>query len=401
MVGAGIYVVWSEAASSAGPNLLIGVVLAGLVAWCNAQSTARLAAKYPESGGAYMYGRNRLGPLRGFTAGWGFVVGKIASCAAVALTAGTYLWPGHERFIAVAVIVAITAINIGGLERTIIATKILLTVSLGVLLVVIVSGWTSPQINLDGLIPSFESRSIDSTGRQLYELIQSAGLLFFAFAGYARIATIGEQIIEPQRTIPRAIATSLGGVLILYVIIGATVLVALPMTDLEASADPLRRVVAAGSLDSLTPIVRIGAGFAALGALLNLIPGISRTALGMARGQDLPKWFASIDEQRNIPLRAELVVGVMAILIVLTFDLRNAIGISGVGVLTYYAIANWSALTLHSSRRQRTASTVGLIGCVLFVVCLPGSAILTGGSVLAIGLVVRVLIRRGSRPSSG
>lgn len=400
MVGAGIYAVWSEAASSAGRNLLLGLALAGLVSWCNARSTARLAAKYPESGGVYVYGRNQLGPLRGFVAGWGFVIGKIASSAAVALTAGAYLWPDHSRATAIGVVVLITAVNIGGLERTVTATKVLLAVSCTVLIVVIISGWTSSQMDLNRLTPSLSARSIGSTGRQVYEIVQAAGLLFFAFAGYARIATLGEQVIEPQRTIPRAISISLGGVLVLYIVIGATVLVALPMPDLVTAADPLRQVVAVGSLDALTPIVRIGAGFAALGALLNLIPGISRTALGMARGHDLPQWFARIDGERNIPLQAEVVVGALAVLIVLVFDLRDAIGISGVGVLTYYAIANWSALTLPSSRPQRIASSIGFVGCGLFVVCLPWIAVLSGGAVLIIGVAIRLVVKSGPCPSS-
>lgn len=400
MVGAGIYSVWSEAALSAGRNLLIGLLLAGLVAWCNAQSTARLAAIYPESGGAYIFGRNQLGPLRGFTAGWGFVVGKIASCAAVALTAGAYLWPGNERATAIGVIIIMTAVNIAGLERTVTATKLLLAVSFGVLILVFVSGWTSPQLDLDGVVPSFDIRTVDSTRHQLYEVVQSAGLLFFAFAGYARIATLGEQIIEPQRTIPRAVSLSLGGVLILYIFIAVTVLAAVPMTDLQTSADPLRQVVASGSFDVLTPLVRFGAGFATLGALLNLIPGISRTALAMARKHDLPTWFAAVDERRNIPLRAEISVGMLAALVVFIFDLRNAISISGVGVLTYYAISNWSALTLASSRLQILTSSVGLTGCILFVVCLPGSAVVTGGSVAAVGLAARAIVQRRSQSRS-
>ena len=84
MVGAGVFAVWAPAADAAGTGLLIGLAIAAIVAFGNATSSAQLAAAYPTSGGTYAYGRAELGPWWGFVAGWGFVIGKIASCAAMA-----------------------------------------------------------------------------------------------------------------------------------------------------------------------------------------------------------------------------------------------------------------------------------------------------------------------------
>lgn len=86
MMGAGVFAAFGPAASAAGGGQLVGLAIAALVAVCNALSSAQLAAAYPTSGGTYMDRRERLGPRRGYLAGWGFVVGKLASGAAMALT---------------------------------------------------------------------------------------------------------------------------------------------------------------------------------------------------------------------------------------------------------------------------------------------------------------------------
>ncbi|MFM8482930.1 MAG: APC family permease, partial [Actinomycetota bacterium] len=218
-------------------------------------------------------------------------------------------------------------------------------------------------------------------------------LLFFAFAGYARIATLGEEVRDPERVIPRAILVALAAVLVLYSVIAVTVVTTLAPDDLAASSDPLRLVVESGSWRDLAPIVRIGAGIASLGALLNLIPGVARTALAMARRRDLPRALARLTPGRPKPVRAELTVATAAVVVILAFDLRSAIGISGVGVLTYYAITNWSALTLPSTVRQRALGVIGLIGCSVLVMYLPGWAVLTGIAVLLTGCAGRLATR--------
>ena len=128
MIGAGVFTAWAPAADAAGRALLIGLVIAAAVAFCNATSSAQLAALHPESGGTYVYARYRLGPAWGHLAGWGFVVGKTASCAAMALAVGAYVWPAHQRLAAVLAVLLITAVNLGGLERTAFVTRWLLGV---------------------------------------------------------------------------------------------------------------------------------------------------------------------------------------------------------------------------------------------------------------------------------
>ncbi len=389
MVGAGVFAVWGPAADAAGTGLLVGLAIAGFVAFCNATSSAQLAAVYPESGGTYVYGRERLGAGWGHLAGWGFVVGKTASCAAMAMTVGAYLWPSQQRLAAVAAVVGILVVNIGGLSRTVAVTRVLLGVALTALLAVVIAGWSNSDASLDRLSP------VDAGA---YDVLRSAAFLFFAFAGYARIATLGEEVRNPTVVIPKAIPRALGGVLVLYGVVAVTALASVPVAELAASKAPLRLVVESGRLDALAPLTRVGAGLAALGVLLNLIPGISRTMLAMARERDLPSPFAVIDARRSLPLRAEFTVAAAVIVVILVTELRDALALSGVAVLVYYAITNAAALRLDQSERRwpRALAIAGLVGSVTLAAALPPRAILVGASILAAGVIVRLVTSRAA-----
>ena len=322
MIGAGVFAVWGPAAEAAGTGLLVGLAIAATVAYCNATSSAQLAAVHPESGGTYVYARRQLGGAWGHLAGWGFVVGKTASAAAMALTAGAYLWPEYDRAVAVAAVVLIVAVNLGGITRTVAVTRVLVAVSVLVLLGVIVAGWSAPGASLERITP------LDTSP---FGILRSAGFLFFAFAGYARIATLGEEVRDPERTIPRAIPVALGLVLVLYAAVAVTVLAVVPVDVLAGSDAPLQLVVDAAGADALAPVTRVGAGLAALGVLLNLIPGISRTVLAMSRRRELPGLFADVDARRSLPRRAELAVAAVVVVVIVVADLREAIGAVGRG----------------------------------------------------------------------
>jgi APA family basic amino acid/polyamine antiporter len=383
MIGAGVFAAWSPAADAAGTGLLIGLVLAGFVAWCNATSSAQLAAIHPESGGTYVYGRRQLGPAWGHLAGWGFVVGKTASCAAMALAFGAYVWPQQERLVAVLAVIAIAAVNVGGLERTAFVTRILLGISLVALLAVVIAAWTGDGTSLDRITP------IDASA---YDILQSAGLLFFAFAGYARIATLGEEVRDPEITIPKAVPRALLFVLAVYLVVGVSAVSAVPPDVLAATDAPLRAVVETVGRDALAPVVRVGAAIATLGVLLNLVPGVSRTMLAMARQRELPGWFAHVDGRRNLPLRAETTVVIVVGVLVSLLGLRSAIAVSGTAILTYYAITNASALTLTAEQRRwpRWVAVAGLIGCITLTLALPWRELAAGAAVLAVGALVRL-----------
>ncbi|KAB1946963.1 APC family permease, partial [Micromonospora sp. ALFpr18c] len=338
MLGAGVFVVFGPAAAAAGgAGLLPALVLAGFIAFCNATSSARLAARYPESGGTYVYGRERLGPFAGFVAGWGFVIGKTASCAAMALTIGAYLWPGQARLVAVGAVLAVTAVNLRGIGKTATATKLLVALVLAVLALVAAVGVVGGPVRLDRLTdPGGSARGV----------LTAAGLLFFAFAGYARIATLGEEVRDPQRTIPRAVPLALGAVLAIYLVLAVVTLGVLGADRLAESAAPLVDVVTTAGLPGLAWVVRAGATIAVVGVLLSLVAGVGRTTLAMARRRDLPGALAAVHPLHQVPHRAELAVAAVVIVVVLLGDVRDAIGFSSCTVLVYYAVTNAAALTL-------------------------------------------------------
>lgn len=375
MLGAGVFVVFGPAAAAAGSGLMIGLAVAALVAYCNATSSARLAANYPRAGGAYLYGRERLGRFWGYLAGWCFIVGKTASCAAMALTVGLYAWPAHAHAVAVAAVAGLTAVNYRGIHKSALATRLIVAVVLAVLAAVLAAVLVSGRAD-----PS----RITLAGGTATGVLQAAGLLFFAFAGYARIATLGEEVRDPARTIPRAIRIALAITLAVYASL-ALALLAILGTELRSATAPLADAVRAAGVPWLEPVVRVGAAVAALGALLSLILGISRTGLAMARDGHLPSALAVVHPRFAVPHRAEVAVGVIVAVVAAVADIRAAIGFSSFAVLVYYAIANAAAWTLP---HRGVLPGIGLAGCLLLAVCLPIGSVLTGTAVLAAGAVV-------------
>jgi APA family basic amino acid/polyamine antiporter len=391
MLGAGVFASFSPAAEAAGAGLLIGLAVAAGVAYCNAMSSARLAAVYPLAGGTYVYGRRRLGPAWGFLAGWAFVVGKTASAAAMALTAGAYAWPAHPRPVALLCAAVLTAVNYFGVTRTVSVTRVLVCVTVVVLAVVVLSGVFGGQADLGRLQPM--------GGHGAYGVLQAAGLLFFAFAGYARIATLGEEVRAPERTIPRAVPVALGIVVVIYAAVAVTALAVLGAPALAASTAPLRDVVSAGSWDAFAPLVRAGAVAASVGVLLSLLAGVGRTVLAMARDGELPRALDAIHPKYAVPHRAELLVGCLVLVVVALTDIRGAIGFSSFGVLVYYAVANASAWTLAAPRPRatRTLAVAGFAGCLVLAFTLPALSVAVGLIVLAAGLGGRAVLRASGR----
>jgi APA family basic amino acid/polyamine antiporter len=401
MIGAGVFATFGPAARAAGSALLIGLAVAAVIAYCNAVASAQLAAVYPVSGGTYVYGRETLGPWWGFTAGWAFVIGKTASCAAMALTFASYAVTGPEwvhRLTALGAVVALAALNYRGVARTATATRVLVAltlVALGVFVFAVLSSGAVEFSRLGGL----SSASPDG----FYGVLQAAGLLFFAFAGYARIATMGEEVKDPTRTIPRAIPTALFIVVGVYAVVGMSALVVAGPDSLAGSAAPLITAADAAGRGEVDPVLRAGAAVASLGALLAMMAGIGRTSLAMSRNEDLPQWLGAVHPRFRVPHHAEVALALVVGVLVATTDLRGVLGFSSFGVLIYYAIANASAFTQPTEQRRwpRGLNVLGLVGCLTLAAALPIGSTLAGLIMFVVGLLGRLIVlreRRSSRP---
>ncbi|WP_425955389.1 APC family permease [Xylanimonas sp. McL0601] len=428
MIGAGVFAAFSPAAravlpAGSGAALLTALAVAAAVAFANATSSAQLAAQYPVAGGTYVYGRERLGAWAGFVAGWGFVVGKTASCAAMALTFAAYAVPDGaptavRRAVAALAVVALAAVNYRGVTRTARVARWIVAFVLAALAVTVTVAWLGGAPALGSGLAGCSlsqaaevSTSCDGAAGGLpgaYGVLQGAGLLFFAFAGYARVATLGEEVRDPRRAIPRAITLALGITVAVYAVVAVTLLAVLGLEGTAAAGAPLAAAVERATADGggaawaaawAPPLVRVAAAAASLGALLALVAGVGRTALAMAREGDLPRELSTVHPRFRVPHHAEVALAAVVVVLVLTVDLRGAIGFSSFGVLTYYLVANLSAWTQTAPDRRypRALQVFGAVGCAVLCATLPWVAVVSGAGVLLLGVAVRsVRLRLGA-----
>ena len=392
MLGAGIFFVWAPAAADAGAGILLALPLAGVVAALNALSTTRLAMAHPVSGGAYAYGRAELGAVPGFVAGVLFLVGKTASVAAIASIAGSYLRPGFERPVAVAAVVVLAVVNATGIRSTAIVSTVIaalvVAALVSVLIVTTVQGAGAPP----------RSPVVLSGG--VLGVLQAAALIFFTFAGYARIATLGEEVRDPARTLPRAVIAALAIVLLLSAATATVLLLRLGASGLAASSSPLAEATGLGA----QTVVRITAAVACLGSLLSVLAGLSRTAMAMARDGELPGRLAGISSRTATPVVAELVIAVVGVAAVLLLDPARLVGVSACAVLGYYGIAHLAAIgrARHLGTRPPVTAWLGLLGCAALALSTPWQAVVGVVALVLVALGIRALvraIRRRRQPS--
>jgi basic amino acid/polyamine antiporter, APA family len=390
IVGAGIFVVTGVAAGIAGPSFLVGLLVAAIAATCNALSSAQLAARYPQSGGTYEYGYRVLNPWAGFTAGWVFLASKIAAAGTVALGLAGYLHvlvPAlPPRIIAVAAIVVFTALNYFGIRRSSAANLAIVAGSLGALILFVAAGVsTFDPANLRPFAPA-----------GMRGTMEAAAILFFAYTGYARIATLAEEVRDPRRTIPRAIIITMAGAVLLY---GAVAVVAVGTAGagaLSATAAPLHAAAAGFAWPWVGTVVAVGGVTAMLGVILSQLLGLSRMGFAMARRGDLPESFARVHSRYGVPGRAVLLMGAVAGAVAATGTLRGVASAASFMILIYYGIANLAALRM--PRRAKLYSdavpAVGLFACAALAVSLSPSVIAAGLAVLGLGLAGRILAIR-------
>jgi basic amino acid/polyamine antiporter, APA family len=382
MLGAGVFVVFGPASGLAGSLLPLAILLAALVAYLNAASVSQLARQLPVGGGAYAYGRYHLGHGWGFTAGIAFLVGKIGSAAAVALTFGNYFFPQYATLLALGGIVAMAGINILGINRTALGSKIIGSITLAFLLVLAASAFLVDPEPAASLGPG------SAPG-----VITAAALFFFAFAGYARVATLGAEVSRASRNIPLAIVISLAIVLACYLLLAA----ALPYQLGGALTGTLTPLADLAGRTGLMPIaaVAIFAAVAALGSLLALLAGMSRTAAAMAQDGELPRVLTR-QAKSGTPWLAETLIASLAALLVLTGDVVWAIGVSAFAVLGYYAIANLAAYRQPAAiaGRAKWLNLLGLASCLVLALSVPPASIALGSGALLLAHLVRLVARR-------
>ena len=369
MLGAGVFYVWGPAVALAGSWVLVSLLIAAIVATLNGLVTAQLAIQLPVSGGIYSYANHYRGPYAGFLAGWLFVTGKTGSAAAIAFIAASYLDVAHARLIAAGFVVALSAIIISGI-------RLAAGVSMAIAGVVIVGLlWLTLSRTLTAApLPAFDADP------SIGGIVSAAGLIFFAFAGYARMATLGEEATNPTKTIPRAIIGALWVVLVAYLVVALATTPILLATPSPLDT-PLTVLAGAGNAWLVTAL----AVLASLGSLLAILAGLSRTSLAMGRRRDLPSLLARVSPRTGGPIVAEVTVAGLAVVLILVTDPLWLVGLSSAGVLTYYALGHFSALAQPKAETflPRLVPVVGLLLCTLLVFTLPITSV-TAAAVSAV-----------------
>jgi len=390
IIGAGIFVVTGLAAGVAGPAFLVGLVIAGIAATCNALSSAELAATYPQSGGTYEYGYVLLSPSLGFAAGWMFLASKLAAGGTVALGFGSYfskLLPAVPAVYAgVAAAVLLTAANLFGIKKAGKLNTAIVFVTLASLVAFVAAG-----------IPSFDFANLSPfapTGS--FGIAESAALLFFVYTGYARIATLGEEVHEPRKTIPRAVVITIVVSVVLYLAVALVAVGSIGSAALAGSPSPLQEASKGFSLPGVFWIVGIGAATAMFGVLLSQIVGISRMMFAMARRRDLPALLEHVSNKHAVPSYGIILTGAIIILLAIFGTLQFVVSAAAFTILIYYGIANICALRLAKENKlyPKWVAILGLIFCIAMAASLPFKVIVTGIGVLLVGFIVRAVFRK-------
>ncbi len=392
VLGAGVFVVWTPAAAAAGPWLLLAVVLAGIVAACNVTSMADLAAAHPGSGDGFGYGRERLSAGAERLAGLALVVGKTAAAAAAAGVFGSYVLPSQPLPAAILVIVAVAVLNTAGVRWTVRGAYALVGGTLTVLLIVIVVGLLGSGGVEVASAAAQEPEPVAVRGG-VRGWLCATGLVFFAFAGYTRVATLGEEVRDPARTLRRAVVVTLGVALVAYLLVASALLVGLGVERLATEPAPLVALVDTGRAPALGVLVRVGAAVTAGSALLSVLVDLSATARAMARNGELPGAFAVLGT-RGTPRWADLTGGLAAIIVAVLAGPVAAIALSACSLLVHYGLVNLAALRLPPAQRRWPpwTSWLGLALCASLAVLLPLPQVLTTAAALAAAWTTATLL---------
>ena len=398
ILGTGVFVSIGIAAEIAGPGVILAVGIAALVAVCNGLNSAQLAANHPVSGGTYEYGYKYLNPWLGFTAGWMFLLAKTASAATAALGfAGYFLnavGVADRTYVIITALVAtaaLTLIVLTGIRRSNIANTVIVSITLLSLTVFILAGL--PEI-------SWEIATVKNDS-SIGSILHATALMFVAYTGYGRIATMSEEVREPRKTIPKAIIFTLVLTMLLYVAI-AIVFVGVGGIDKlspAGNAAPLEIVARSFPIPGVSQLLAVGAITAMLGVLLNLILGLSRVWLAMGRRLDMPRVLARLNPAGTTPYVAVVVVEISIALLILVGDVKTTWSFSAFSVLIYYAITNAASLQLSPTERlyPQWLAVVGLGSCLFLAFWVERQIWLTGLALIIAGLIWRAIVRLPAR----
>jgi APA family basic amino acid/polyamine antiporter len=359
MIGAGLFNNIAPTAKISSYSTILGILLASTLAFANASSSAQLASLYPQTGGTYLYAKNILGKGAANVAGTVFIIGKTISCIAIALTLGNYLSPVNSKEFAVLFSFVVFLIGFSGIHKTAKIAKWFVWILFSLLAFYTISIVITPEVSFN--LPITDQLSLDN-------ILLSGSIWFFAFTGYSRLATFGEEVKNPEKIIPTAIFTGLGITVIIYLLISWVTLSIVEPQIIMNSRTPLLIAMDLSSMSEFSFLIVFASSIAMASVFLALMPGISRIYVAMARDGILPGALSTIHKKFNSAYISELIVFITVIVGIYQLNVINSIKLSSFFILIYYSITNLSVIKL--KKNQRIYSVVvayyGIFMCIIF-----------------------------------
>jgi APA family basic amino acid/polyamine antiporter len=384
IIGAGIFVVTGVAASMAGPALMVSLIIGAVVSAFTALSFAELAMRIPKEGGGYEFAHELVSPFGGFVSGWMWLFSNILSGTAVAIGFASYLAvfvPIPVNVMAAVACLGVMAINLWGIKESTTFNDLLVVFKIGVLLIFVAFGLF--LIHPENYVPFAPNGS--------WGVMQGAAIIFFAYAGFGRIAMISEEVIDPRRTVPKAIFLALITSTIIYMLVAGVSIGMIGSDALAGSASPLSKAASLVS-PTLSKLIGLAAIAATLSVLLTTLLGISRVSFAMSRNRDLPQALMRIHPKTKTPVVAIVLFGGLMAVFCLFSNVLFAAALSNFGSLVYYILVNASAMRMPRPTYSRIFPVLGLVSCLILMLFLGLNAWLFG--ILGLILVVVLFLSR-------
>ena len=358
MIGAGLFYNLAPTSKISSYSTILGLILASTLAFANASSSAQLASLYPQTGGTYLYANKVLGKLPGNIAGIVFILGKTVSCVAIALTLGNYISPIYGKELGVGLSVIVFLIGYKGITKTAALARWFVLIVVSILVFFCIAILMTPSTNI--AIPLLEGFSASN-------LFLSAAIWFFAFTGYSRLATYGEEIKNPETIIPSSILTGLGITVTIYLFVNWLALAIIGPEVVANSNTPLLVAMDVSVMSDFSFLIVFASTIATASVFLALLPAISRIYVAMSRDSILPNMFSKIHNKNNSAYVSELFVLLTVIVGIYTINITNAIKLGAFFILIYYSLTNLSVINLEKNQRLYSVSIAyyGLLMCMV------------------------------------
>ena len=358
MIGAGLFYNLAPTSKISSYSSILGLLLASTLAFANASSSAQLASLYPQTGGTYLYANKVLGKLPGNIAGIVFILGKTVSCVAIALTLGNYISPIYGKELGVGLSVIVFLIGYKGITKTAALARWFVLIVISILVFFCIAILMTPSTNI--AIPLLEGFSASN-------LFLSAAIWFFAFTGYSRLATYGEEVKNPETIIPSSILTGLGITVTIYLFVNWLSLAIIGPEVVANSNTPLLVAMDVSVMSDFSFLIVFASTIATASVFLALLPAISRIYVAMSRDGILPNIFSKIHNKNNSAYVSELFVLLTVVVGIYTINITNAIKLSALFILIYYSLTNLSVIKLEKNQRLYSVSIAyyGLLMCMI------------------------------------